>query len=90
MRNTVGNSAPAKLDALDLAQLICRLLASYPVHGVATLGVEDKAEVLASLVDRDDVHETSGEGRVGADLAVNLYEALHEDGVDLASVEGIL
>jgi hypothetical protein len=90
VRNTVGNSALAKLDALDLAQLVCRLLASYPVDGVATLGVEDEAEVLASLIDRDDVHETRREGGVGADLAIDLDEALHEDRVDLTSVEGIL
>jgi hypothetical protein len=90
VRNTVGNSALAKLHALDLAQLVCRLLASYPVNRVAALGVEDQAEVLASLVDRDDVHETGREGRVGADLAIDLDETLHEDGVDLASVKGIL
>lgn len=90
MRNTVGNSATAELDALDLAQLVCGLLASYPVNGVTTLGVEDEAEVLAGLVDSDYVHQSSGEGGVGADLAIDLYEALHEDRLDLTSIEGVL
>lgn len=89
MRNTVGNSASAKLDALDLAQLVLCLLASYPMHGVATLGVEDEAEVLAGLVDRDNVHETRWESGVGADLAIDLDEALHQDRLDFACVEGI-
>lgn len=90
MRNTVGDSTLSELDSLDLAQLVCGLLASYPVNGVTALGVEDQTEVLASLVDGDDVHQSSGEGGVGADLSVNLDEALHEDGIGLASVEGIL
>ena len=89
MRNTVGNSTFAKLHSLDLAQLVRGLLSSYPVDGVAALGVVDEAEVLASLVDGDDVHEASGEGVVGTELALNLDEALHEDSVDLTTVEGI-
>lgn len=90
MRNTVGNSSLAKLNPLDFAQLVCCLISSYPVDGVAALGIVDEAEVLASLLERDDVHEAGGVGGVGADLAVNLDEALHEDGLDLARVECIL
>lgn len=90
MRNQVGNSALAKLDALDLAELVLCLLVCYPVDGEATLGVVDQAEVLAGLLNGDDVHQSRGEGGVGADLAVNLDEALHENGVDLAGVERIL
>lgn len=89
MRNTVGNSTPAKLDTLDLAQLVLRLLSSYPVHRVAALGIEDQAEVLASLLNRDDVHETGREGGVCANFAVNLDETLHEDGLGLARVQSI-
>lgn len=90
MRNTVGDSSLAKLDTLDLAQLVRGLLLSYPVDGVAALGVVDQTEVLASLLDGDDVHETSGVGGISADLAINLDEALHENGLGLARVEGIL
>lgn len=90
MRNQVGNSATSELDTLDLAELVLCLLICYPVDGEAALGVVDEAEVLASLLDGDDVHQSRWEGGVGADLAVDLDEALHEDGVDLTRVERIL
>lgn len=90
MRNQVGNAALAELHTLDLAELVLCLLVGDAVDGEAALGVVDEAEVLASLLNRDDVHQTSGESRVGADLAVDLDEALHEDGIDLTSVQGIL
>jgi hypothetical protein len=90
VRNQVGNGALANLNTLDLAELVLCLLVGYPVDGEAALGVVDQAEVLAGLLDRDDVHQPSGEGGVGADLAVDLDKALHEDSVDLAGVERIL
>lgn len=90
MRNQVGNAALAELDTLDLAELVLCLLLSYPVDGEAALGVVDEAEVLASLLNGDDVHQAGGEGRVGADLAVDLDKTLHEDGLDLTRVERIL
>lgn len=89
MRNQVGNSALAQLDALDLSELVLCLLISYPVDGEAALGVVDEAEVLARLLNGDDVHQSRGECRVGADLGVDLDETLHEDGIDLARVERI-
>jgi hypothetical protein len=90
VRNQVGNAALAKLDTLDLSELVLCLLLGYAVDGEAALGVVNEAEVLARLLDRDDVHQPRGEGGVGADLAVDLDEALHENGVDLAGVERIL
>lgn len=90
VRNQVGNSALAKLDTLNLSELVLCLLVGDAVDGEAALGVVDQAEVLARLLDGDDVHQSRGEGGVGADLAVNLDEALHEDGIDLAGVEGVL
>ena len=90
MRNTVGNTAAAKLHTLDLAQLVCRLLAGYPVYGVAALGVENKSEVLAGLIDRDHIHQSGGECGVGAHFAVDLDKTLHEDRLDLTSIEGVL
>ena len=35
-------------------------------------------------------HETSGVGRVGPDLAIDLDQALHDDGQNLLSGQGIL
>lgn len=90
MRNQVGNSALAELHTLDLAELVLCLLIGDTVDGEAALGVVDETEVLAGLLDRDNVHQTRGEGGVGADLAVDLDEALHEDGIDLAGVERVL
>lgn len=90
MRNQVGNAALAKLDALDLAELVLCLLSGDAVDGETALGVVDQAEVLASLLDGDDVHKTGGEGSVGADLAIDLDEALLDDGLDLVTVKRIL
>jgi hypothetical protein len=90
VRNQVGNAALANLNTLDLAEFVLCLLVCYPVDGEAALGVVNQAEVLAGLLDRDNVHQAGGEGGVGADLAVDLDEALHKDGVDLTAVERIL
>src|SRR4051794_2553176 len=90
MRNQEWDAATAELDALDLAELVLGLLVLNAVDGEATLGVVDEAEVLARLLDGDDIHEASGVRHVGADLAVDLDEALHQDGARLAVVERIL
>jgi len=90
MRNQVWNTTLAELNSLDLAQLVLGLLASDAVDGKATLGVVDEAEVLAGLLDGDDIHETSWVGSVSADLAVDLDEALHDNGLGLATVKGVL
>jgi len=53
-------------------------------------GVVDEAEVLPSFLNRDHVHEAGWVGGVGADLAIDFDEALHDDCFGLAGVEGIL
>lgn len=90
VRNQEWDTALAKLNALDLAELELSLLGLDAVDGEATLGVVDETEVLASLLEGDDVHEASGESGVGADLAVNLDQTLHHDGLDLTTVQGVL
>ncbi len=90
MRDQEWDAALAQLYALDLAQLVGGLLLLDAVDSVAALGVVDEAEVLARLLEGDDVHEAGGVGGVGADLAVNLDKALHEDGPRLAVVQRIL
>lgn len=90
VRNQEWDPALAKLNTLDLAELVFSLLGLDAVHSEATLGIVDETEVLAGLFDGDDVHETSGEGRVGADLAVDLDETLHEDGLGFAAVQSVL
>lgn len=90
VRNQEWDPALAELNTLDLAQLELGLLSLDTVDGEAALGVVDETEVLAGLLERDDVHEASGVGGVGADLAVNLDQALHHDGLDLTTVQGVL
>ena len=56
----------------------------------AAFGVVDQSEVLASLVNRDYVHVASWVCRVCSNFAVDFDEALHDDLLDLAAIEGIL
>jgi len=90
VRDQEWDSTLAKLNALDLAELVLGLLGLDAVDGEAALGVVDETEVLASLLDGDDVHEAGWVGGVGADLSVDLDQALHDDGLGLASIESIL
>jgi hypothetical protein len=90
MRNQVWDAALSKLHTLDLAELVLSLLGGDAVDGEATLGVVDETEVLASLLDRDDIHESSRVGGVGTDLAIDLDEALHDNGLGFATVQGVL
>jgi len=66
------------------------LFSSDSVNGEATLHVIKNAEVLPGLFDVDDIHESRGEGAVGADLSVNLDQALHQNALDFSVVQGIL
>lgn len=50
-----------------------------PVNSKVTLGIIDQAEILSSLVNADDIHETSRVGYVGLDLAINLNKMQHID-----------
>ena len=90
VRNQEWDPALAELNTLDLAELVLSLLSLDAVDGETALGVVDETEVLAGLLETDDIHEASGEGDVGADLAVNLDQTLHHDGLDLATVQGVL
>jgi len=71
MRHKEGDAALAQLDTANLAQLVFGLLAGDSVYGKATLGVVDEAEVLAGLLDADDVLEAGRICRIGADLWAN-------------------
>lgn len=90
MRDQEWDSTTTKLNTLDLAQLVLGLLGLNSVDGESALGVVDETEVLAGLLDGDDVHEARGVGGVGADLAVDLNQSLHQDGLGLTVVESIL
>ena len=89
VRGDVGHAPRAHLQLLDAQELVPGLLGADAVAHEAALGVVDEAEALVGAVERDDVHEARRVGRVGADLAVDLDEALHEDGDDLLAGEGV-
>jgi len=74
----------------DFAELVLGFFLSDAVDNEAPLDVVDQAEVLTSLVDGDDIHESRRVGDVSADLAVNLDVALHHDLLGLHVCEGIL
>jgi hypothetical protein len=90
VRDQEWDSALAQLHSLDLSEFVFCLLGLDSVDGEAALGVVDKTEVLASLLDGDDIHETSWVGGISSDLAINLDQALHDNGLGLARVESIL
>lgn len=90
MRNQEWDPALAQLHALDLAQLVFGLLGRDAVDGEAALGVVHEAEVLACLLNADDVHEARRVVYVGADLAIDLDEALHDNALDFAAIERVL
>jgi hypothetical protein len=90
VRNQEWDPALAELHAPDPAELVFGLLGLDAVDGETALGVVDETEVLAGLLDGDDIHEAGREGHVGADLAVDLDQALHHDRLDLTAVQGVL
>jgi hypothetical protein len=86
VRNTLGTNE----DLLDLTELVLGLFISDTVNSETTLDIIDKTEVFTSLFNRDDIHETSGEGGISTDLVVNLDQTLHEDRLDFTTVKSVL
>ena len=89
MRNQEWDSTLAQLHSLDLCQFVFGLFSGYAVNCEPAFGVVNKSEVLACLFNRDNVHEAGGIRGVGANLAVDFDESLHNDGLGFARVEGI-
>lgn len=90
VRNQERYASFPKLYALDFGKLVFRLFSSDTVDGEATFGIIDEAEVFAGLFDRYDIHKACGICRVGAHFSVDLDQALHNDSLRFAAVEGIL
>lgn len=85
-----GNTLGTELHFLHLEELVGGLLGGDAVDDETALDVVEQTEVLARLLDGDDVHEASGVGRVGADLVVDLDQALGSDGSHLTASKGVL
>jgi len=90
MRNQVWDSSFANLHSLNLAGFVFCLSLFDAVDSEAAFGIVDKTEVLASLVDGDDIHVASRIGKVCSNLAIDLDQALHQDGSRLAVIQGVL
>ena len=90
VRNQVWDSTLAQLASLHFAELVFSLSCLNSVNGEATLGIVDKSEVFASLLNADDIHETGWVCWLGSDFSVDLDKTLHNDLLDLTTVQGIL
>lgn len=90
MRNQEWDSPLAQLYPLDLCQLVFCFFRGNAVDCEASFGVIDEAEVLACLLDRDNIHETGRICGVGADLTIYFDKALHDDSFGFAGVESVL
>lgn len=85
-----GDTLGTNLHLTDLAELVLGLLIRDTVDNKASLNVVKDAEVLTSLLDLDDIHETGGVVDISANLAINLDVTLHNNGVGLTLVQSIL
>jgi len=70
--NDVRDGVFADALLVDLAEFELGLLLGNLDSGEASLDIVEDSEVLSSLGDGDDVHESEGESVVSADLVVNL------------------
>jgi len=84
-----GDLLRANLFESNLAELPLGLLIVQSVKDEASLGIVEKAELIAALGEADDVHETSGKAGIGADLAVDLNLLLHADRKSLLRVKRV-
>lgn len=85
-RNTLGSN----LNASDFAKLVLGFFSSNSVDGKAALDIIYQAEVLTSLVNGDNIHESSWVVGVGADFTVNFDKPLHDDFSDFGVIQGVL
>jgi len=90
MRNQVWDSPFAHLHSLDLAEFVFRLSLFNAMDCETTFGIVDQTEVLAGLVNGDDIHITRRVGDISSDLAINLDETLHQDSSGFTIVERVL
>lgn len=88
--NDVGNTLGADLKLADLAELVLGFLVRNAMDSETALDVVQETEVFASLLNLDDVHESSRVVGIGANLAVNLDRALHNNAVNFALVQSVL
>jgi hypothetical protein len=77
-------------DLDDTAELVRSLNIVDLVEDELALGGVEEAVLLASLLDGDDIHETSGVVELSADLAIDLDEAALDNSKRLTTSKGVL
>src|SRR5579871_3627553 len=90
MRNKKGYPSGSQLHPPNLAKFISSLLCCDTVYCETALGVIDKAKILASFLNGDNIHETSWVCSICTDFTINFDEALHHDRFCLSCIQGIL
>lgn len=90
MGDTDGDLVGRDEGLLDLAELVGSLFLGDTVEYKASLDIKEKTEDITALLKFDNVHESSGELLVGADLSVHLDTTLHANLLTFLSSEGIL
>lgn len=70
-------------------QLDVGFLVLNTVQDKATLGIVQQAELLVSLLNGDNVLETSGVIHISSDLAVNLDQTTHDNSQDFTTSQGV-
>lgn len=85
----MGYHSLASLFGSNFAELVLGLGGGDPVDSESTLDVVDDSEVLASLLDLDNVHESSGVLMVGSDPTINLDVTVLKDVLYLLQSHGV-
>jgi len=90
MGDDVGDTSSTDSNTADLEELVGGLLGGDAVDGETTLDIVKETEVLAGLLDGDDILEASGVGGVGADLSIDFDQALLDDGSNFTASQCVL
>ncbi len=89
MRNGNWDLTRRNLGLQNLAELVLLLLVRDAVKYETSLDIKEETEVIAALLELNDVHETGGVVVVGAYLAVDLDATFHADLDTLLAGEGV-
>jgi len=87
--DTLGTNSDRLHTSKLVRVLVGEGLAVQAVQNETALGIVHHAEVLVGLVNGDNVHEATRVVGVGANLAIDLDEALHENLLDLLLGESV-
>ena len=89
VRDQEWDATLSNLHSLDLAQLVFGFALVNSVDGESALDIVHKTEMLAGLIDRDDVHVTRWVCVVCSNLAVDFDQSLHQNLGDFSAGQSI-